>query len=95
MVQPFQKQAAELEGRFNRFTTMLRNQWTEEPLNTELRRTVMSDYVIASLRRAVLALSNRTGQAKLRDAPSPLQPKTVNTSKKPLHVCFPAATFGL
>lgn len=76
MVQPFQKQAAELEGRFNRFTTMLRNQWTEEPLNTGHRQAMMSDYVIKSLRRAILAVTDRTGHGEITRGPQ--SPTTKN-----------------
>ena len=55
----------------------------------------MSDCVITSLRRAMLAVSKtrRTGPAKLRYARSPLRTKIAKISRKPSHFCFPAATY--
>ena len=45
---------------------------------------MMSDYVFLSLRRTVLGASNRTGRAKFRDAPNPLESIPVKISRKPL-----------
>lgn len=69
--------------------------WVVYPLYIKqyIFRTILSDYIITSIRRAGLAVVLGLGRRKYARLQPPMD-KNVNISRKTLHFCFPAAIFG-